>query len=81
MCQEKIYNLKWRCECTIREIKEYTIWSILGIKWWLILLSAYWNEPMERPGKVNGTYWMHVKADIYHIKAELKESKQVHNLN
>ena len=38
-------------------------------------MSAYWSEPSKRPGKVNGTYWMNVKADLYALKDKRKDWK------
>ena len=75
----EIYYLPLRCRCTCIEIKRNISWSILNCKWWLILLSAHWNEPIKRPGKVNGTYWMNVKADLNQLKADLKEIKWEHS--
>ena len=75
----EIHYLPLRCRCTCIEIKRNISWSILSCKWWLILLSAHWNEPIKRPGKVNGTYWMNVKADLNQLKADLKEIKWEHS--
>ena len=40
-------------------------WWILTLCWWITLITAYWDEPLLKPGKkFNGTYWMHVKEDL-----------------
>ena len=48
-------------------------WGRLSWQWWLILFCGHWNEPEPRPGKINGTYWMHVREDMYFISDQLKE--------
>jgi hypothetical protein len=40
-------------------------WLALSMDWWTILISGYYFEPEMRPGKFNGTYWMHIRADQY----------------
>ena len=60
-----IHTIPLFSQCSLQEIKQNIAWSILSWKWWLILMSAYWSEPPKRPGKVNGTYWMNIKADLY----------------
>ena len=42
-------------------------------------MSAYGNEPPERPGKVNGINWIHVKADLYELKDRFKDWKWKHS--
>ena len=50
-------------------------WLALSSEWWLIIIAGHYFEPEVRPGKVNGTYWMHVRADQYAVSATLKEIK------
>lgn len=47
-------------------------WGRLSWQWWLILFCGHWNEPERRPGKINGTYWMHIHEDLYAISGNLK---------
>ena len=46
-------------------------WGRLSWQWWLILFYGHWNEPERRPGKINGTYWMHIYEDMYTITGQL----------
>ena len=45
----------------------------LSWNWWLIIITAHWQEPPLRPGKFNGTYWMHHRADKFELLAQFKE--------
>jgi len=47
----------------------------LSWNWWLVIISAHWQEPPLRPGKFNGTYWMHHRADKYELLALFKDIK------
>ena len=36
-------------------------------------MSVLWNlEPITNGKQINGTYWMHYKADMFAIKSDLK---------
>ena len=50
-------------------------WLALSSEWWLIIIAGHYFEPEARPGKVNGTYWMHVRADQSAVSATCKEIK------
>ena len=40
----------------------------------MVMVSVLWNlESITNGEKINGTYWMHYKADLFAIKSDLKE--------
>jgi len=51
-------------------------WGRLSWQWWLILFCGHWNEPERRPGKINGTYWMHIHEDMNTITGQLNKLQQ-----
>ena len=45
---------------------------------WLVMGSVLWNlEPITNGRQINGTYWMHYKADMFVIKSDLKETSRL----
>ena len=46
--------------------------------WWILLFASHWNEPKRRPGNINGTYWMNVRAYQHEILSEFKDLKRRH---
>ena len=71
--QTFIYLPLW-IECWDIRLKMTLRWYILTLNWWLILKAAIWNEPPLKPGKkINSTYWMHVAANRYSIKDQIRE--------
>ena len=48
-------------------------WLRLSWFWWLTLFNGHWYEPRRRPGKMNGTYWMHNREDLYNLSSQFKE--------
>ena len=68
-----IYLPVWT-QYQILQFKLHRRWVKLSISWWLIVIISKWKEPPMNPGKqVNGTYWMHVREDLYSLKADFKE--------
>ena len=42
------------------------------------MVSALWNlEPITNEKQINGTYWMHYKADMFAIESDLKETSRL----
>ena len=37
------------------------------------MISVLWYHTPPEPKQINGTYWMHWKADMYELKSEFKE--------
>ena len=53
---------------------QIAMWRI-SWEWWLTMIAALWVEPPLPTGKMhNGTYWMHVREDLYNLKAEFSRN-------
>ena len=69
LCSSAVY---WNEKAILRNR-----WLTLTWFWWLQMISVLWNLDPELNGKdINGTYWMHYKANMFELKSEFKELKR-----
>ena len=68
-----LFGFYWYARCKLAFFHFYLSW-----KWWLVMVSVLWNlEPVTNGKQINGTYWMHYKADLFAIKSDLKETSRL----
>ena len=68
-----LFGFNWYARCKLVFFHFYLSW-----KWWLVIVSVLWNlEPITNGKQINGTYWMHYKADMFAIKSDLKETSRL----
>ena len=67
-----IYLPHWLIYRTIR-LRLSLRWRRLSWVWWWTVFRGHWYEPQRKPGKINGTYWMHNREDLYALSSQFKE--------